>query len=57
MGSHASIFSSHGHKYVKVTGVLLTYTAAFTTAFNTTFGTALSIGEPFGTATLVARLK
>jgi hypothetical protein len=48
---------AHGHRSVKITGVVLTYDNAFTTAFNTAFGTTLSNNEPFGTATLVARLK
>jgi hypothetical protein len=57
MGSHASFLTIHGHKYVKVTTVILTYNTAFATAFNTAFGTSLNVGEPFGTATLLARLK
>jgi hypothetical protein len=57
MGSHASFLTIHGHKYVKVTTVILTYNMAFATAFNTAFGTSLMSSEPFGTATLLARLK
>lgn len=48
---------SHGQRFVKITGVALEYDDAFTSAFNTAFGTSLVNGEPFGTATLVARLK
>ena len=48
---------SHGQRFVKITGVVLEYDDAFTSAFNTAFGTSLANGEPFGTATLVARLK
>jgi hypothetical protein len=57
MGSHASFLTIHGHKYVKVTTVILTYNTTFVTAFNAAFGTSLTSGEPFGTATLLARLK
>ena len=48
---------SHGHRFVKITGDVLKYDNAFTLAFNTAFGTTLANGEPFGTATLQARLK
>jgi hypothetical protein len=48
---------SHGQTFVKITGVVLEYDDAFTSAFNTAFGLALIDGEPFGTATLLARLK
>ena len=55
-GMHATVRTIHGHKYLQVTGVALTYNATFTTAFNSAFGTALT-AEPFGTATLLARRK
>jgi len=48
---------SHGQTFVKITGVVLTYDNGFTNAFNTAFGTTLGDNEPFGTATLLARLK
>ncbi len=57
MGSHPSYPTIGGHKFVKVNTVILFYDNAFTTAFNTTFSEALTDGEPFGTATLLARLK
>ena len=57
MGSHPSYPTIGGHKFVKVNTVILFYDSAFTTAFNTTFSATLADGEPFGTATLLARLK
>ena len=49
--------TAHGHKFVKVTGVVLTYDAALTNAFNSAFSLGLSLNTPFGTATLLARVK
>jgi len=46
-----------GHKFVKVSNVALTYDAAFDTAFFNVFGVSLVTTTPFGTATLIARLK
>jgi len=55
-GSNPSFFKKGGHRYVKVNDVVLTYSTAFVTAFTNTFGPTPP-GIPFGTATLVARLK
>jgi hypothetical protein len=54
---HASIRTIHGHKYLQVTGVALAYNATYVSAFNSAFGTTVSLDTPFGTATLLARLK
>jgi hypothetical protein len=57
MGSHPSYPFIGGHRYVRVTTVILSYSTAFTNAFNAAFGAALPFGSPFGVATLQARLK
>jgi hypothetical protein len=49
--------TSHGHKFVKITGVVLKYDDGFTNAWNTAFAAGLGPNEPFGTATLLARVK
>ena len=49
--------TSHGHKFVKVTGVILTYGTGITNAFSAAFQATLGPNTLFGTATLVARLK
>ncbi len=53
----ASDGEQRGHKYVRVSNIVLTYDAAFNTAFITVFGVPLGTAIPFGTATLLARLK
>ena len=55
--SHTTFPTSHGHKFVKITGVILKYDDGFTNAFLAAFGTTPGPNQPFGTATLVARLK
>ncbi|MGZ4199140.1 MAG: hypothetical protein ACXVP1_03030 [Thermoleophilia bacterium] len=55
--SHTSFPTIRGQKYVKVSGVALTYDPAFITAFFGVFGITLPTATPFGTATLLARLK
>jgi hypothetical protein len=55
-GSHTSYPTIGGQKFVKVSNIVLTYDAAFNTAFNTVFGVPIG-PSPFGTATLLARLK
>jgi hypothetical protein len=49
--------TSHGHRFVKITGVILTYDTGFTNAFLAAFGATLGPNTRLGTATLVARLK
>jgi len=56
-GHYSAVVTIHGHKYLKVSNVSLDYSTDFTTPYNTAFGTTLSPGEPFGVATLLARLK
>ena len=56
-GMHATVRTIHGHKYLQVTGVVLAYNATYVSAFDSAFGTTVPIDTPFGTATLLARLK
>jgi hypothetical protein len=57
MGSIPSVVTIHGHKYAKVTGVLLFFNATSVGAINGEFGSAPSPGQPFGSVTFLARLK
>ena len=53
----SAVVTIHGHKYLKVSNVMLSYSTSFTSAWEAAFGTELSPAESFGTATLLARLK
>jgi hypothetical protein len=55
--SHTSFPTIRGHKFVKVTNVVLTYDTAFSAVFFSVFGVTISPGTGFGTATLLAQLK
>jgi hypothetical protein len=57
MGSHPAYLTIGGHKFVRVNNVILTSDAMFDSAFLTTFGTPIGPMVPFGSATLLARLK
>ncbi len=57
MGSIPSVVTIHGHKYAKVTNVLLFFNATSVGAMNGEFSTAPSPGDPFGSVTFLARLK
>jgi hypothetical protein len=57
MGSIPSVVTIHGHKFVKVTNVLLFFNATSVGAINGEFGSAPSPGDPFGSVTFLARLK
>jgi len=57
MGSIPSVVTIHGHKYAKVTGVLLFFNTTSATAITTMFVTGPASGDPFGSATFLARLK
>ncbi|MGZ4199299.1 MAG: hypothetical protein ACXVP1_03865 [Thermoleophilia bacterium] len=55
---HITVPTIHGHQYVRVSNIVLSYDTAFNDAFTSVFGLpigTLPIG--FGTATLQARLK
>jgi len=55
--SHTSYLTVGGRKFVKVSNVTLTYDNAFATVFSNVFGATLGTTTPFGTATLLARVK
>ena len=57
MGSIPSVVTIHGHKYAKVTNVLLFFNATSIGALNGEFSTAPARGDPFGSVTFLARLK
>jgi hypothetical protein len=57
MGSIPSVVTIHGHKYAKVTNVLLFFNATSVGALTTAFTVGPSVGDPFGSVTLLARLK
>jgi hypothetical protein len=57
MGSIPSVVTIHGHKYAKVTNVLLFFNATSVGAINGVFGIAPAPGDPFGAVTFLARLK
>jgi len=57
MGSEPSIVTIKGHKYVKVTNVLLFFDATSVNAFTGAFGSGPADSAPFGAVTFVARLK
>lgn len=54
---HITYPTIHGHKYVRVSNIALTYDTAFITAFVNEFVLNPGVTVPFGTATLQARLK
>jgi hypothetical protein len=55
--AHIAYPTIHGHKYVRVSNIALTYDAMFITAFVNEFIFNPGVTVPFGTATVVARLK
>ena len=57
MGSEPSVVTIKGHKYVKVTNVLLFFDATSVNAFTGTFGSGPADSAPFGAVTFLARLK
>ena len=57
MGSEPSVVTIKGHKYVKVTNVLLFYDATSVNAFTGAFGSGPADSAPFGAVTFLARLK
>jgi hypothetical protein len=57
MGSIPSVVTIHGHRYAKVTDVLLFFNATSVGALNGEFTTTLAPGDPFGSVTFLARLK
>jgi hypothetical protein len=57
MGSIPSVVTIHGHKYAKVTDVLLFFNATSAGAINGAFSTGPAPGDPFGSVTFLARLK
>ena len=56
MGS-TSIVTLHGHRYVRVTKLQLSFSAAAVNAFTNTLNRAPTAGDTFGSVTLLARLK
>ena len=57
MGSTPSVVKIHGHKYAKVTNVLLFFNATSTGAISGALGASPPSGDPFGAVTFLARLK
>ena len=57
MGSIPSIVKIHGHKYVKVTNVMLFLNTTSAAALTTAFGAPSFNGDFFGSVTLLARVK
>ena len=57
MGSIPSVVTIHGHKYAKVTNVMLFFNATSTGAISAAFGWSPMNGDPFGAVTFLARLK
>jgi len=57
MGSIPSIVKIHGHKYVKVTNVMLFLDPTSAAAFTTAFGAPSFDGDYFGSVTFLARVK
>ena len=53
----ARIVTVHGKRYVKVTGLALTFNATSVAALTNVFSRAPGPGDPFGSLTLLARLK
>ncbi len=52
-----SVVTIHGHKYAKVTNVLLFFNATSASTLTTAFAVGPALGDPFGSVTLLARLK
>ncbi len=57
MGSIPSVVTIRGHKYVKVTNVLLFFDTTSIDAFTGVFGSGPPDSAPFGAVTFLARLK
>ena len=57
MGSIPSIVKIHGHKYVKVTNVMLFLNTTSAGALTTAFGAPSFTGDFFGSVTFLARVK
>ena len=56
--SHVSFTHIHGHKYLEITDVVLTYDSDLQSVYASTFSpSAIPDNTPFGTATLLARVK
>jgi hypothetical protein len=57
MGAESLVVTIHGHKYAKVTEVLLFFNTTSAGVFNGVFGTPPTAGDLFGAVTFLARLK
>lgn len=56
--SHTSFTHIHGHKYLEITDVALTYDSDLQSVYASAFSSsAIPDNTPFGTATLLARVK